>query len=223
MRSTIAAAILIAAPLSVCVQPAQAAGECPYLTRPLMESEGGTTRMNRWSNGTKVCHAGRAHVCMDGQWKLYESCSEQEPHWREHMAWRLEGGADPGAGGGASGEGGLASGSPVQRSGPSDSKSAGGANRKDINGSWCGIEDRNSTDTTWPKKDGMRGEVVGGQFTYFIDGKRYPVAGALTQRKVSAEQIRTLRKDTAWLEGDKLVVVIQDLGSWSEIVYERCQ
>ncbi|MGE4218913.1 MAG: hypothetical protein AB7G39_05645 [Alphaproteobacteria bacterium] len=80
--------------LSLGTGVASAAGECPYLTRPLVESVGGTTRMNRWANGTKLCHEGRSHVCTDGSWKLYEPCSDAEPRWRDHMAWRLEGGKE---------------------------------------------------------------------------------------------------------------------------------
>jgi hypothetical protein len=74
--------------------PAHAQVECPYLTRPLVETENGATRINQWAQGTLLCHQGRMLRCEVGRWLDYGSCPSG-PEWQAREAVLLEQRAAP--------------------------------------------------------------------------------------------------------------------------------
>jgi hypothetical protein len=56
--------------------PAQAQTECPYLTRPRVESENGATRVNQWAEGTVLCFRSRVLRCEAAAWHDQGECPD---------------------------------------------------------------------------------------------------------------------------------------------------
>ena len=58
------------------VGPVQAQSECPYLTKPLVETENGVTRINQWAEGTVLCFHSRVLRCEAAAWHDQGECPD---------------------------------------------------------------------------------------------------------------------------------------------------
>jgi len=74
--------------------PAQAQTECPYLTRPRVESENGATRVNQWAEGTVLCFRSRVLRCEAAAWHDQGECPDSAK-WKALEAGSQEQGAHP--------------------------------------------------------------------------------------------------------------------------------
>jgi hypothetical protein len=73
---------------------AQAQAECPYLTRPRVESEDGATRVNQWAEGTVLCFKSRVLRCEAAAWRDQGECPDSAK-WRALDATSRERNAHP--------------------------------------------------------------------------------------------------------------------------------
>lgn len=57
---------------------------CPYFTRPEVESCDGVTRTNYYSNGTEICYQGYVYQCRLSSWTKRMACSEYPKYGLEN-------------------------------------------------------------------------------------------------------------------------------------------